>query len=525
MKCAYCGKNNKPGAVVCKRCGIALPLDPPPAKSFQGSTDLVETGTVIEAEEVRMPDPDVSGKKVRMSKKTAAVMACAVLFAAMLTAVIILVAVNAGSIILPGNNSYSVNNDAVIYNGEAVRPDGALALDAVSSFDGTKVALKTLEGDLYICSKGEYRLSAKNVSEYTVSSSGRFVVYIDEAGQLWSCDAKDASSAPICISGDAVDPSFAVSPDGRSVLYVKKADLTLYAYVNGKVRTIGRDLEPVSISDGGKYVYCYRLADNSLYYVNKRDKQFYVRSSVNETIFLNSRHDEIVFSADSGNGIVASMVCVRGGDAKEILLSDGAVMPVMPVSANEIISPVSRFEVVSCPVKSFDNKLFFGANLLTYSFKSGAKTIETNAVSMAKASDNYSKALYTSRGGLYSVSVKSGETDKLADSCSEFALSSNGRIVWYIDLDRSLHAINNGSDQLIARGVDSFTSLPSGREAAFLSGGSLYLNKRGKPGQSFVFEGIDAIKTVSDARGHYYKTNDGVWKRLGAGGKRVNLSK
>ncbi|MBO4384626.1 MAG: hypothetical protein J5854_04320 [Clostridia bacterium] len=526
MKCSYCGKNNKPGAVVCKRCGIALPLDPPAAKPFSDSTELVETGTVIDAEEVRMPDHDndVKGRKVKLSKKTAAVMACAVLFAVLLTAVIILVAVNAGSIILPGNNSYTVTGDAVIYNGDAVRPDGELTLDAVSSFDGTKVALRVRGGSLYVCSKGAYRLVTGNAKEYTISSGGQYIVFIDDAGLLWSSDVKDESSAPICVSNDAVNSGFAVSPDGKSVLYVKRSDSTLYAYVNGKVREIGQGFEPVSISDGGKYIYCYRLADNSLYYVNKRDKQTFVRSNVNGEVFLNSRHDEIVFSADSGNGITATMVCVRGGEAKEILLSDGAVMPVLPVSARKILSPVSRFLIASCPVKSFDNKLFCGAKLLSYSFKTGAGILAADPAA-AKASDNYSKALYVSGGKLYAMNVKSGESDKLADSCAEFTLSSNGRIVWYIDLDNSLHAIKSGSDQLIAHGVDSFTVLPSGREAAFLSGGSLYYNKSGKPAQSYVFEGIDAIATVSDARGHYYKTQDGVWKKLGTGGKRVNLSK
>ncbi|MCR5610889.1 MAG: hypothetical protein K6F68_03550 [Clostridiales bacterium] len=525
MKCAYCGKNNKPGALVCKRCGIALPVEPPAGKPFSDSTDMVETGKVIDAEVVRTPDHDVSGKKVRMSKKTAAVTACAVLFVALLAAVIILVAVNAGSIILPGNNSYTVYTDAVIFNGEAVRPDGALTLDAASSFDGTRVALKTTDGDLYVCSKGTYRLAARNVDEYTISSGGRYVIYSDGAGLLWSCDVKDASSAPVCITNDAANPSFAVSPDGKSVLFVKRSDSTLYAYVNGKLRAIGQGFEPVSISDGGKYIYCYRLADNSLYYVNKRDKQIFVRSNIGENISLNSRHDEIVFSADSGNGIVATMICVRGGDAKEILLSDSAAAPVMPVSAIKSVSPVSRFEVSSFPVKSFDNRLFYGSKLLSFSFRSGAKDLCSNAVSMAKASDNYGKVLYVTGGRLYSMSVRSGEADKLADSCSDFTLSANGRIVWYVDLGSSLHAIRSGSDQLIARNVQSFTVLPSGRQAAFIKDGSLCLNKNGRPGQTFVFEGFDAIATVSDARGHYYKTQDGIWKKLGAGGKRTDLSK
>ena len=44
MKCAYCGKNNKDGALYCKRCGIGLPPSPPPGGPDKAAGD---PGTAI----------------------------------------------------------------------------------------------------------------------------------------------------------------------------------------------------------------------------------------------------------------------------------------------------------------------------------------------------------------------------------------------------------------------------------------------------------------------------------------------
>lgn len=524
MKCSYCGKNNKPGALVCKRCGIALPVQPPVKDEFKSTgNDMVELGTVIQD---TPPIDDKPAKKLRLSRKSALVATLAVLGVLLVIALVIVVAVNSSGIILPSRNSYTVVDGGVFYNGEPVDPVGSGVASAVTNPAGTTVALLTKSGELYSLRSGVNSLAARNAVSYTVSVNGSRIVYTDGDGLLWSFSSSDPASAPECICNDAVGSGFSVSPDGKSVLFVKASDNTLYANVGGKLRSVGEGFVPLSISDGGKHIYCYSPRDNSFNYVNKRGTVSFLRSNNTETVYLNSRHDELVFFTDSGNGAIFSLICSGAGEIKEIANSDTGLTPVIPVSGICITDTVSDFTVITCPFKSFDKKVFSGRGLIYYESASGSTVYSVKEVSFASASDNYSTVLYTAEGFLYRKSVRSSADPELVcGNVSSIKISANGRMVWYTDTNQALHCLSGSSDTMIAPQVSEYAVIPSGRSAVFISTGQLCCNRNGKARQTYLYEGLTATDVIADAGGLYYRTNLEGWQKLANGGKRTDLSK
>lgn len=523
MKCAYCGKNNKPGAVVCKRCGVALPV-PPPADP-NGKTNEVEEAQVVEV--TRASDNKSSGgvasKKLRMSRKTALIgiaAIIAVIAAAVLTIVII---ANSGNLVLHKASAYFVNGSAVFYKGEPVVPEAAGNTDAASDLSGSIAAIKTRDGNLYLCSKGENKLAAKNVEEFSFSVDGHYLVYSDDDGMLWRYDCRDASVAPVCVYNNVVKDAFAVSPNGDTVLFTKGDDSSLCAYVKGKIKTFESCSGhiPVSVSDNAKHVYSYSPDDNSLYYTNSKGKTNFVRSNLASEIYLNSRHDEIVFASNSGNMKLQTLISIAGEEPIELKNAADAVRPVLPVSGVMMNGPV-----YTCPFKTFSSKLFSGSGLVMFDKKTGVKEVVSDTVSSACATDNYAKVFYVAGGALSSVEIKSLDTpQRVAESCRSFALSTNGKIIWYADLGNVLHCIKNSKDYTSAIGVDEFFALTSGKSAVFTTGGSLYMTKSANPTKCYPVETGSVSGIFADANALYYCSETAGWQKINKTGKAVDLTK
>ena len=219
------------------------------------------------------------------------------------------------------------------------------------------------------------------------------------------------------------------------------------------------------------------------------------------------------------------MISSGNGEIKEIYDSDNIFTPVLPVSGIELVVSISGFTVTTCPFKSFNNKLFSGDSLIYFEFGSGSRVQSDKNITEAYASDNYANAFFISNSNLYRKAVgSSDEPELLNGSCSSFALSANGRIIWYTDLSNALHFLSGSTDRVISGDVDGFAIIPSGRSAVFISGGLLYYNRNGKPRQTYLIEQIQPSSVASDASGMYYRTDPGGWSKLPSGGKRVDLS-
>lgn len=536
MKCAYCGKNNKPGALVCKRCGIALPSGTETksgsVKPDPYSKDIVEVGTIVEPDE--SGDKKAPRKRRKMSKKAKIISFFVILGVIALGVLALIILINAGNIVLPGQNSYYLCPEGVIYKGAAVYPDDSGIKYALTNLNGSTAAIITKDNKLYSCYNGSCDLVSEGVADCVLSVNGSYIIFTDAEGLLWSFNCKEPNKERSCVCNEPVTEDFTVSPDGKSVLFVKRANSTLYSSTGGKERGFDYGLVPISVSDGGKHVFCYNTHENSIMYFGKKDKDRRTMprlSSSFKDIFINTRHDEIVFSSDTGKGTILTYIYTAADNEPLNLMesSAGGISPyfVMPSSGVMMHENIAEANVSVCPVKSFEDKAFAGSSLvLLCDSKKTVKAINPTPVKQAYAADNYKTVFYIANNTLSKIALgSSSDPERAAENCAHFMISSNGRIIWYIDGENNLWYKKGNAHNLIARGVDQFDILPSGKEAIFISSGVLCQNKGGNVNKSYEFRNIDAVYIHADPKGLFYKTADGLWQKLPKGAQAVNLSK
>ncbi|MCR5808557.1 MAG: hypothetical protein K6G56_03245 [Clostridiales bacterium] len=514
MKCAYCGKRNKPGAVTCTRCGIALPPSPPPEGKPEGEKPE-RAGEASGANEIE--------KRLNASKHPAAGL-IAVIAAVLALAVLIICLATSGSLILPGKNAYSVCDGTAFWGGEPVAPNGVKTVAASTSANGRRAAVLCADGTLYTCRSGEDTAVAKGVVRFTVSGDGKRVLFVDESSLLWSYDCSKKDAAPVCLCSDAVNPDIVVSPDGKSVLVSKRGDSALYLIKGRKIKKLGENYLPVSVSDGGKHVFAFSVSENALYYINRKAKATFIRSNIETELFINSRHDEIVFSTNAGTGRVITMFCRAGKDPVELINGEGSVAPVMPVSGVADSEMFAYYIVTSCPMTTFKGKLFAGFGMVRLG-KKGAELIDPTPVNSPVATDDYGTVYYKIGSELFRRTIKSKKDGaSLVEDCANFMISENGSVVWYRNHDGELRCRKGSKDTLIALGAGGFVIKPNGREALFEKDGFLFLNKGGRAKQTFTADGVKADAIFADEKGIYIHTEEG-WKTLPDMTDKVDLSK
>lgn len=528
MKCAYCGKENKAGTLVCKRCGIALPVPPPPA----GEHDHCEAEGAADPEAAHgqeAPDngserlSEGSGSKGRKSPLAAAIAAVIAL-----GALIALLASTLGSgkkTVLPGRNAFSVYGSeggaALFQNGDEITVPGFELVRAVLSTDGSVACMLAEDGSLFTAGKEGTRAIAKGVQSFVLSVSGAKVVYRDENSLLWSADIKNSTEAPVCICSTPVDEEYAVSPGGETVSY--SADNKLYIR-NDSVKEAAEGLKAVSVSDGGSFVYAYSPAENALYSVGRRGKAEYIRSNIQGPVYLNRAHDEIVFSIESGEGIVITMCSMRGKEPYEVLNSSSPAYPVMPVSGILKEESAASFEVYTTPFNNFEGRYFAGASLVKYSAK-GSSVLEPEECFGAVSSNNSKTVVFINAGKLKKRVSGASASESLAESCTRFLSSTDCRTIWYVDRAGALHCLNGTSDGLITPAViEDLAITPNGKSAVFTIAGSVFMNKGGAAKNSLAYEGLTAAAVFADGQNLRVLTEKG-WEKLPSKGNKIDLTK
>ncbi|MBO6061663.1 MAG: hypothetical protein J6P98_06085, partial [Clostridia bacterium] len=244
MKCSYCGKNNKEGALICKRCGMGLPVTPPDPEGralFDG-----EFTPPQDTEATGIENPGPAAEK-RSGLKKALVAACCAILVILVVIAIISIA-GSGNVISSSSVPYVIGTDAVIKSGQFVNPSADAMISAKTNIDGTKVGILTGAGDLFYEPNGGDKAVARNVVSFSVSVDGKYLTYRDETGLLWSFDSAKTESAPVCICNEFVKDGYVTSPDGKSVLFRKFDDLKLYLWSGGKTQVVGEEgMTPISV--------------------------------------------------------------------------------------------------------------------------------------------------------------------------------------------------------------------------------------------------------------------------------------
>lgn len=541
MKCAYCGKNNKDGALYCKRCGIGLPPSPPPGGPDKAAGD---PGTAI-AEPLPnaydgqpAPQPAAAAAKASDKKRASkakkqfiAVVAVLLLIAAAVLAIVI--AVSLKGEILPGGNSYTVRSEyggiahlpVVVYRGELIEPDANGITKATCSLDGSTAGILTGDKLLFCLRGGKQYLAARYVTDFAVSVSGSNFIYRDENGLLWSFDCGEPDNAPVCICNDLVSDRFAVSPDGKTVVFGKQTDSMMYLYSDKKISTVADKLYPLAVSNNARHIWAFNESENAFYHCDKRGNPVYIRDNpaggANASAAFNSTHEEMTFSCLAGDGVCITMVCMGGAQPIEVKNASSMLYPVCTVSGLQTVREAGRFLAVTYPYKSFEGRVFAGGELVRFS-KEGSVTLEPKPCLVAQVSDDYNTLCYVCEHTLIRRDL-SGKTkpEKLAENVSYFLMANNGSKLWYRTQDGVLVCVKGNTSTPIAPGVGTFVITPNGNDALFMRDNFVCRNNGGNPNASYLFGDAPCEGLLADSHGLYANLG-GQWRKITTGGEKVS---
>ena len=538
MKCAYCGKNNKEGALYCKRCGIGLPVAPPkgPEADKAGSTALTDPLPESPFEPQAAPRPgtpaDAANRKRagKAKKQLIAVIGVLLLVAAGVLAIII--AASLKGEILPGGNSYTVKQDfggyvntpAVIYRGNLVLPEEGGIRYAASSLDGSTAGYITTGGVLYCTRDGKQFLVARYVTDFAVSVNGEHFIYRDENGMLWRCDCREPENAPVCICNDLVSDRFVVSPDGNSVVFCKQTDEAMYLYHDKKITAVADKLFPFAVSNGAKHIWAFSETENAYYHCDRHGNPTYIRSNPPSgplpSVWFNSTHEEMCFTMNAGEGMYITMVCMKNAQPIEVMNADSVMYPVPTVSGIWMPRETGGFLSVTCPYKSFEGRVFAGAGLVRFS-KNGSAVLEPNPCVTAFVSDDYRTLCYITNGELLRRRLgETGDPERIFSGVSDFRMAQNGSKLWFRSQSGTLVCVKGGNITAVAPDVGSFEISPNGNDALFMKDNFVCRNNGGNPNASSLFGEAPAYSIFADSNGLYALIGN-EWKKVSSGGEKV----
>ena len=377
------------------------------------------------------------------------------------------------------------------------------------SLDGATVAYLDENDSLYVVYDGEENRIKKNVVSFRLSADGSTVAYVNNKDELVLVDLKTEDEK--IVTEDIYSSDYALSPNGRSVLYAEGDEdaYTVFVYVNGEVTELegGEGCLPIGIADKAKYVY-YADEDGALYVKSgKKDavklaKEYYTKSG--RGVSLNADHTQIIYWANEE----AVYVSVNGDDDVKLTAKGISYMP-----GTEDGYTTMGTEATTLPIRDVRGLYFIdGDNDLRYIEKDLSTSRVDKDVMALKVTDTIDMVYYVDEdGGLYRGKGGSEDFERIARDVTKFDITSDGKTCYYLDdEDTLIYVDKKGEDTKICKEVASFCITPDDyvlyltdyeKESALISKGKLYGCKNGKEGELIA---KDVFAVSATETGAYY---------------------
>ena len=462
--CPKCGTEYEDSVRFCAKCGTALPDAPE---------------EILQVEE-SVPEPE----KKAAAPKTVFGMPIAKLavLAAAALAVIALLIIFIPKLFAGGGSAgvkdvvmaeadgekwfgFSKSGKVVTQNNEAKMTNASL------SADGKLYIFLTNEKELWSFNGSSYKKIAEDVASYKMAPTGNGIAYTDEENTLYLYNGSKSQKVY-----EEITNFSCISPDGKAVAFTVKGEESTKAYLyNGKVQEMGKDISPVALSDGGKYVYLQRkTSDNTAYYVQKgtdSDTRQKLGDSFKGAIYNTSGTQVIYYDGNK------SYFCENAGERQSI--SSNRLYALLPEN-----SYVSQSSYVYSNLKnqfyeySGDN----GSNIALLTSKLELESRMKN-VSDAQLQKDGKTLVYVKNDNLYSanISKSSPEGTKLVDSVYDFVVSLDGKTVLYLDEDRVTYTVKTSGGKASKVSEDSFSdAVACGSGFLYVMDDELYFTTGGK---------------------------------------------
>ncbi len=491
-KCISCGCENDDSVAFCKECGAEFVKEK--ADISVKAKAVAEDGSMEVGGFRFRPVPDEEIRAlVEKRTPTSAKIIAGVVTAAVVVGFTAMVA-NVRGAQRPNQMDMIIREDETIFllNGERLdgSVDNADDYEYREAHDQSAAYYLSRDNDkLYAITEDGTERIAKDVEEAYISVYGDSIVYTDEDGTGYCYNVKKGEKEKIG-KGFSVENS-AVSPDGRTILFNKEGDDSLYMYEDGECEKIADGMRAIAVSDNARHIYAVEYmaeptlpegvekpdtsdyeeydeykkaydeykeyeaeleelmeeysefdpADVALYYIPKakEDKAVKLEKHFNTgaSIYLNGDCSEIVYH----NTDAETYYSKKGSDAERI--------------SKEELTPALFYSSDMITVDSKTAMLDGNGSLLGRSYiKAGTE------FSLYSFADEEDMEKHTEGSAVYYVDKKCNADRIDTDiKVSSVTVSDNGRKMYYLDTDGKLYVSDTktGDDkERLAKDVITF---------------------------------------------------------------------
>jgi len=482
MTCPYCGAENEAGFQFCKTCGAKLtPKAAPQQPQYQVPQQPQYQAPQYQAPQYQAPQyqapqyqapqyqapqqpqyrapqapvaaapqppkknplDDIIAKikgfdfKALLKEPKKLIIPAAAVAAVLVLIILISVIASAGGDAVTAKMTYhfvEVDDEYMLLCDDKIIEEGLEDAYIVSkSMDGT-VALYNSDDELFAI---QGKKSVSITDEYNtavLSVNGAYVAILDYDDVLTVYNTKNGEGTEIAEDVEA----FSMSPDGKTVVYTvdDDGDSVTYLYKGKDSIELGEDLYPLTVSNGGKLIYCVDVEKDNLVTVDAKGNTEKIAGDPNSSrFFLNEDHTQLIFQADG-----KWYASVKGGEKIKLTSDSGffflnyqygaSHITVLDYSSYVITYPTSdlrnHYVVLDDNVSWMDNK---------WELTKAAKDVEEAYVS----ADGKTLVYLKDNGKLQKVtSKKLDDPVDLAEDVYSFMPVSDCSAVYYINEDEEL---------------------------------------------------------------------------------------
>ena len=291
---------------------------------------------------------------------------------------------------------------------------------------------------------------------------------------------------------------FVISPDGNTVAYSnidEDGELIGYYYNNGKQKELGKNIIPIAVSNGAKYVY---YSKNDKLYVQKGDKSD-TRVSLGEMFKIcafNKDYSQAIYASYSGNE--KRTYITRNGGEKERLSGsiDELLLPYYS-SIQYISNGFGDYRIIGGLTSFADTYYIDGSSIYHIDDKFSTTRVTGNA-SVAHLAADGKTILFKRSDSVQKVdgSKKDAELVKIVeDEVITFFATEDGKAVYYLNADDELYyQKGKGKPVIVSNDMSSNDYynhnfiLFKGKQLYYVSDGELYVSNGNK---GTAVKGID----------------------------------
>lgn len=443
IKCKNCGADVPANMKFCGTCGTPAEHPEP----------VAETVTVEAPAQSAAPLPTSKGIWKKLIKP-------AILVVALI--VVVLIARN----FFKPEKYEKTNNFVQIYSGEEstmVIPVGkgkksinGMVTERTYSIDGKAAAVlvredaESSETSLYLITD-KVTLIKDNVYSMNIATSGKGIAFIqDESDGYGELCLWTNGKVKTVASDFQINESYAVSPDGKTVVYSvydeEEQEKEGFLY-NGKTVSLGKDVYPIAVSNGAKYIYYFK---NDALYVQKGTKEN-TKNKLGKSVYgmcLNKDFSEIIYA--SNNKAYIS----RHGKERQSLSGTFTAM-IWPAYTQIGFYTQMNVAGVASFANTFyregDDVVYINGNFKTHSVAKGVTEVQL--------ADDGKTVYYLKNDSVHKINgskENAKDTELVEDDVRSFLSTRDGKAVYYYTTDDELfYRKGKGKPVSVAEDVDN----------------------------------------------------------------------